>query len=76
MGPKRHQPLGPPVTLGATTGPEDFRELAAQEAALAKSALTNEARARHYAMAAYYTRLAEAKDNLERMTDPTDRSEA
>jgi hypothetical protein len=38
MGPKRHQPLGPPVTLGATTGPEDFRELAAQEAALAKSA--------------------------------------
>ncbi|HEY2840832.1 MAG TPA: hypothetical protein VGJ26_16865 [Pirellulales bacterium] len=37
--------------------------------------LTNEARARHYAMAAYYTRLAEAKDNLERMTDPTGRSE-
>jgi len=39
---------------------EDFHQLAAQEAALARAAVTNESRAQHYAMA-YYTRLAEAK---------------
>ena len=51
------------------TSPEDYRELAAQEAALAKAALTNESRAQHYAMAAYLTRLAEAKEKLARTTD-------
>jgi hypothetical protein len=40
--------------------------LAAEEAALAKAAVTNESRAQHYAMAAYYTRLAEAKERLAR----------
>jgi hypothetical protein len=52
---------------------EDFHQLAAQEAALARAAATNESRAQHYAMAAYYTRLAEAKEKiaatLEVMTD-------
>ena len=64
MAPKHYQPLGPPMT-----SPEDYRELAAQEAALAKTALTNESRAQHYAMAAYFTRLAEAKEKLARTTD-------
>jgi hypothetical protein len=40
-----------------------------QEATLAKAAITNESRADHYAMAAYYTRLAEAKERLARMTE-------
>ena len=43
---------------------EDFHQLAAQEAALARSAVTNEGRAQHYAMAAYYARLAEAKEKI------------
>jgi hypothetical protein len=43
---------------------EDFHKLAAQEAALAREAVTNESRAQHYAMAAYYTRLAEAKEKI------------
>jgi hypothetical protein len=34
------------------------------EAALARAAVTNESRAQHYAMAAYYTRLAEAKEKI------------
>ena len=42
----------------------DFHQLAAQEAALARAAVTNESRAHHYAMAAYYTRLAEAKEKI------------
>ena len=46
------------------TSAEDFRQLAAQEAALARAAVTNESRAQHYAMAAYYTRLAEAKEKI------------
>jgi hypothetical protein len=31
---------------------------------LAKAAVSNASRAQHYAMAAYYTRLAEAKERL------------
>jgi hypothetical protein len=59
---------------------EDFHQLAAQEAALARAAATNESRAQHYAMAAYYTRLAEAKEKiagtLEVMTgDPSNADE-
>ena len=46
------------------TSTEDFRQLAAQEAALARAAVTNESRAQHYAMAAYYTCLAEAKEKI------------
>jgi len=49
---------------------QDFHQLAAQEAALARAAVTNESRAHHYAMAAYYTRLAEAKEKLARTADP------
>jgi hypothetical protein len=52
--------------LGRMPDPENYRELAAQEAALAKAAITNDLRARHYAMAAYYTRLAEAKEKWAR----------
>ena len=43
------------------TSVEDFHQLAAQEAALAQVAVTNESRAQHYAMAAYYTRLGRRK---------------
>jgi hypothetical protein len=66
---QRHEP-GPPMTLGNKTNAEEYRESAEQEAALAKAAITNESRADHYAMAAYYTRLAEAKERLARMTEP------
>jgi hypothetical protein len=52
------------MTLGNMTSTEDFHQLAAQEAALARAAVTNESRAQHYAMAAYYTRLAEAKEKI------------
>jgi hypothetical protein len=55
------RPPGKPMTLGNVTNTEDYRRLAAQEATLAKAAITNEKRAKHYAMAAYYTRLAETK---------------
>ena len=48
---------------------ENFYQLAAQEAALAQVAVTNESRAQHYAMAAYYTRLGEAKEKLARTTE-------
>jgi hypothetical protein len=37
---------------------EHYRKLAAEEVALAKVAVTNEARAKHYAIAAEYWRLA------------------
>ena len=74
MAPKRQQAPGPPMTLDMTDA-EEYRELATQEAALAKLAVTNEKRAQHYAMAAYYTRLADAKEKLattlEIMTDTT-----
>ena len=68
------------MTLSNKTSAEDFYQLAAQEAALARAAVTNESRAQHYAMAAYYTRLAEAKEKiaatLEVMTgDPNDAGE-
>ena len=46
------------------TSAEEYRQLATEEAALAKTAITNESRAQHYAMSAYYTRLAEAKEKL------------
>jgi hypothetical protein len=38
---------------------EHYRVLAAEEVALAKAAVTNEARAKYYAMAAEYWRLAQ-----------------
>jgi hypothetical protein len=38
---------------------EHYRKLAAEEVALAKAAVTNEARAKHYARAAEYWRLAQ-----------------
>jgi hypothetical protein len=60
------------MTLGNMTSAQDFRQLAAQEAALARAAVTNESRAQHYAMAAYYTRLAEAKEKIAKtMEDAT-----
>src|SRR6476646_2846034 len=48
---------GQPVKLGNMARAEDYRRLADDEAALAKRAISNESRAQHYAMAAYYTRL-------------------
>jgi hypothetical protein len=39
---------------------EHYRKLASEEVAMAKLALTNEARARHYAKAAEYWKLANA----------------
>jgi hypothetical protein len=45
---------------------QEYRRLAAEEAELAKSAVSNETRARHCAMADYYTRLAEAQERLPR----------
>ena len=65
-----HPPGEPPMTLGNVTNVKDYYQLAAQEAALARAAFTNESRAQHYAMAAYYTRLAEAKEKLARTVDP------
>ena len=58
---KQKHPPGPPMTLGNMTS-ADYRQLADEELALANGAITNESRAQHYAMAAYYTRLAEAKE--------------
>ena len=52
------------MTLGNTMNPEDYRHLAKEEAALAKVAVSNESKAQHYAMAVYYTRLAEAKEKF------------
>jgi hypothetical protein len=48
------------------TSPKEYRRLAAEEAALAKVALTNEGRAQHHAMAA---RSADAKEKLARTTE-------
>jgi hypothetical protein len=42
---------------------EYYRELAAEEVALAKAAVTNEARAKHYAMAAEYWRLTQTAED-------------
>jgi hypothetical protein len=66
---KAKQPPGELMTLGNITSTEDFRQLAAQEAALARAAVTNEGRAQYYAMAAYYTRLAEAKEKIANTTE-------
>ena len=54
---------------GNMTNAEDYRQLASQEATLAKAAVTHENRAQHYAMAAYYTRLADAKEKLARTAE-------
>jgi hypothetical protein len=69
MSMSNKHPPGEPMTPGNMTSAEDFHQLAAQEAALARTAVTNESRAHHYAMAAYYTRLAEAKEKLVFTTD-------
>ena len=42
---------------------EHYRGLAAEEVALAKAAVTNEARAKHYAMVAEYWRLAQTAED-------------
>jgi hypothetical protein len=42
---------------------EHYRALAAEEVALAKAAVANEARAKHYAMAAEYWRLAQTAED-------------
>src|SRR5262245_56673543 len=68
---ERKQPPGLPRALGNITSTEDFHQLAAQEEALARAAVTNESRAQHYAMAAYYTRLAQAKEKAS-FTNETD----
>jgi hypothetical protein len=52
------------MTIGNTMNAEDYRHLAAEEAALAKAAVSNASRAQHCAMAAYYTRVAEAKERF------------
>jgi hypothetical protein len=63
------------MTRGAILKAEEYRQLAAQEAELAKSAITNESRSQHYAMADYYTRLAEAQERLPGiMAAPTPRA--
>ena len=54
------------MTRGPARKAQEYRRLAAEEAGLAKSTVSNEARARHYAMADYYTRLAEAQERLSR----------
>ena len=66
---KPTQPPSEPMTLGKMTSPEDFHQLAEQEAALARTAATNESRAQHYAMAAYYACLAEANEKLARTAE-------
>ena len=50
------------MTLGNTMNSDDYRHLAEEEAALAKTAVSNASRAQHYALAAYYNRLADAKE--------------
>jgi hypothetical protein len=62
-------PADVPMALGTMTTADDYRQLAAQEAALAKAAVSNESRAQHYAMDAYYTRLADGKEKLALMTE-------
>ena len=69
MSDSNKHPPGEPMTLGNVTNTEDYYQLSAEEAALARAAVTNESRAQYYAMAAYYTRLAEAKQRLATMTE-------
>jgi hypothetical protein len=57
------------MTLGNMNNAEDYRQFASQEATLARVAVTNESRAEHYAMAAYYTRLADAMEKLVRIAE-------
>jgi hypothetical protein len=64
MSNSNKHPPGEPMALGNVTNTEDYYQLAAQEAALARAAVANESRAQHYAMAAYYMRLAEAKEKI------------
>ncbi len=54
------------MTGGPALNADEYRRLAAEEAELAKEATSNEARAQHYAMADYYTRLAEAQEEVGR----------
>jgi hypothetical protein len=56
-------------TVRNMTSLQEYQHLAAQEAELAKAAITNESRAQHYAMTAYYARLAEAKEKLAMKTE-------
>jgi hypothetical protein len=58
------------MTCGPALKADEYRQLAAEEAELAKEATSNEARAQHYAMADYYTRLAQAQEKV-----PGDRTE-
>ena len=44
--------------------------MAAEEAELAKAAISNEIRAHHYAVADYYTRLADAQERLSKAAPP------
>jgi len=53
------------MTRGSALKADEYRQLAAEEAELAKEATSNEARAQHYAMADYYT-LGEAQERSER----------
>jgi Ribbon-helix-helix domain len=57
---------GEAVTRGPALTAKEYRQLAADEAELAESASSNEIRARHCAMADYFTRLAEAQERLPR----------
>ena len=57
------------MARGNITDAEDYHLLAAEEATLAKAAVTNAGRARHYAMAAHYTRLAETTHKVAIMTE-------
>ena len=52
------------MTRGPALKADEYRQLAAEEAELAREATSNEARAQHYAMADYYTRLAQAQDKV------------
>lgn len=53
------------MTGGLAQKADEYRQLAAEEAELAKEATSNEARAQHYAMADYYTRLAGSQERSE-----------
>ena len=62
------------MTRGPALKADEYRQLAAEEAELAKEATSNEARAQHYAMADYYTRLAEAHQRLPGIRPSTDQT--
>lgn len=55
------------MTRSTASKTEEYRQLAAQEAELARAAITNQTRAQHYAMADYYTRLADLQERLPRL---------